>query len=306
MPTLANSIREWMQRYKKTSVKIATFDRLTTSLVSLERYPIAQTQIDQLTSDSIQEYINEMVEDGYSLSTIKKQFHLITAFITYANLSGAIDKPIHKSVTLPTQSMVRRAKREVVSYSLPEQTALKRELYAAGHPACSAALLMLETGLRVGEALALSWSDVDWQRKALRVRKTIVRLGSRKKQYIQQEAKSYSSNRTVPLSSTAASLLREILAASEDKFGLIFRDSTGSPLSYETVRWHVSQACLKADVPYYGLHAFRHTFATNCYNRGCNVKLLSRLLGHADVSVTYNVYIHLYGDALEEMRGVIE
>lgn len=53
-----------------------------------------------------------------------------------------------------------------------------------------------------------------------------------------------------------------------------------------------------------GQHVFRHTFATNYYNRSCDVKILSKLLGHADVSVTYNVYIHLYGDALEETRSV--
>lgn len=55
----------------------------------------------------------------------------------------------------------------------------------------------------------------------------------------------------------------------------------------------------------HGNHALRHTCATNCYNRGCDVKILSKLLGHADVSITYNIYIHLYGDALEEMRSVI-
>ena len=53
------------------------------------------------------------------------------------------------------------------------------------------------------------------------------------------------------------------------------------------------------------MHAFRHTFATNCYERGCDVKILSKLLGHSDVAITYNIYIHLYGDALEEMRRVV-
>ena len=58
-------------------------------------------------------------------------------------------------------------------------------------------------------------------------------------------------------------------------------------------------------LPYLGMHAFRHTFATNCYERGCDVKILSKLLGHSDVAITYNIYIHLYGDALEEMRRVV-
>lgn len=71
------------------------------------------------------------------------------------------------------------------------------------------------------------------------------------------------------------------------------------------MRYQIQCACVEAGVPYLGQHVFRHTFATNCYNRGCDVKILSKLLGHADVTVTYNVYIHLFGDALEEMRSVV-
>ena len=63
---------------------------------------------------------------------------------------------------------------------------------------------------------------------------------------------------------------------------------------------------MKAQVEYRGMHVFRHTFATNCYYKGCEIKKLSKLLGHASVTITYNTYIHLYGDALEELRSVIE
>ena len=89
------------------------------------------------------------------------------------------------------------------------------------------------------------------------------------------------------------------------KRGHIFVDRYGEPLTYEAVRYQIQFACAKANLPYLGMHVFRHTFATNCYNRGCDVKILSKLLGHADVAITYNTYIHLYGDALEEMRKVI-
>ena len=87
--------------------------------------------------------------------------------------------------------------------------------------------------------------------------------------------------------------------------GFVFHDENGDMLTYETLRWRTKKACEMAGVPYYGQHVFRHTFATNCYERGCDVKLLSKLLGHADVTITYNVYIHLFGDALEEMRSVV-
>lgn len=59
--------------------------------------------------------------------------------------------------------------------------------------------------------------------------------------------------------------------------------------------------CESAGVTFRGEHVFRHTFATNCYHKGVDVKILSRLLGHADVTITYNIYVHLYGDGFDEM-----
>ena len=70
---------------------------------------------------------------------------------------------------------------------------------------------------------------------------------------------------------------------------------------YEALRWQTKCACRDAGIQYRGEHVFRHTFATNCYYKGMDIKILSRLLGHADVNITYNIYVHLYGDGFEEM-----
>ena len=74
---------------------------------------------------------------------------------------------------------------------------------------------------------------------------------------------------------------------------------------YEALRYQTQRLCKAADVPYRGEHVFRHTFATNCYHKGIDVKILSRLLGHADVNITYNIYVHLYGDGFNEMYAAI-
>ena len=58
-------------------------------------------------------------------------------------------------------------------------------------------------------------------------------------------------------------------------------------------------------IAYKGEHIFRHTFATNCYYKGMDVKILSKLLGHADVNITYNIYVHLYGDGFDEMYSAL-
>ena len=164
---------------------------------------------------------------------------------------------------------------------------------------------MLETGLRVGECLALTWDDIRWERRAVHIGKTLIRITNHRRMEVQEGAKLFTSNRTIPLSTNAYALLEGLRAETKDGHGYIFQGKDGRPLSYEVMRYQIQLACAQANVPYLGQHVFRHTFATNCYERGCDVKILSKLLGHADVTVTYNVYIHLFGDALEEMRSVV-
>ena len=162
---------------------------------------------------------------------------------------------------------------------------------------------MLETGLRVGEALALRWRDINLSRKRLCVRSTVVRLTNKKRSYVQDSAKSESSHRTIPLSPKSIAILQMLAAKKENEW--VFTNDDGQRLSYEALRWQTQRLCQAADVPYRGEHVFRHTFATNCYHKGIDVKILSKLLGHADVNITYNVYVHLYGDGFDEMYAAI-
>lgn len=308
MKQLYESMNEWMVKYKKNSIKPSTYDRLLTSFKLMKEYPIAYVYLDVLCGDDIQEYINKLVKDGYALTTVKKQFNLLTGYLKYANSNGIISKPIYNGVKLPSASSVLKPKKEICAYDDRQQVLLKRVLQTHSRPGYDVALFMLESGVRVGEALALNWSDINWSRKSIRINKTFVRLGNGKRQFIQDGAKSFTSNRTIPLSTDAYALLKSMYEKEtnlEDPEGLIFHDKDGHALTYETMRYHISLACAEAKVPYLGQHVFRHTFATNCYERGCDVKILSKLLGHSDVTITYNIYIHLFGDALEEMRKVL-
>lgn len=308
MKQLYESINEWMVKYKKNSVKPATYDRLITSFNLMKNYSIAYVYLDVLCGDDLQEYINKLVKDGYALTTVKKQFNLLTGYLKYANANGIVARPIHNGVKLPSASNVLKPKKEVCAYDDRQQVLLKRILQTHARVGYDVALFMLESGTRIGEALAISWSDINWSRKSIRINKTFVRLGNSRAQYIQDSAKSYTSNRTIPLSTGAYSVLKRLYENEknvDDPNGLVFHDENGNALTYEAMRYQIGLACQEAKVPYLGQHVFRHTFATNCYNRGCDVKVLSKLLGHSDVTITYNIYIHLFGDALEEMRKVL-
>lgn len=308
--TVRSVIKDWLEHSKKNSVKASTYDRLCISYRLLQKYPISNIPLDWLTPRHIQDYLNSLVSDRYSISTIKKQRDLLSAFLRKAYAEGRIPSPLYLTVEMPSSNKLEEPEGEVEVYSEMEQFKLNRELDKLTDISYGAAILMLECGLRVGEVLALEWDDILWNKRAIKIRKTLVRITGGQT-FVQKGAKSKSSNRTIPLSTRALATLNII----RDKFGMdsgfIFRKkpdgnfSENFPITYAAVKYHLKKACENADVEYKGCHIFRHTFATNCYYRGCDVKVLSKLLGHADVSVTYNIYINLYGDALEEMRKVL-
>ena len=149
------AVNDWMVNYKLNSVKPATYDRLETSYTLMKRYRIFDEDLDRVDSDVIQEYLNRLVNDGYAMSTIKKQFHLITAFMDYANVKGIVDRPYHKGVKLPSRVVIKKDPKKVEAYDEDEQERLKSIICSLEHPAYLAILLMLETGMRIGEALAL-------------------------------------------------------------------------------------------------------------------------------------------------------
>ena len=301
--SLTNYIDEWLNVYKATTVKPATYDRLLTSVRALKGFEIANMPIDEITSADIQQYVNELAGKGYGLSTIKKQMRIVTAPLKQAAALHQIPANPAVGIRLPARCHIRKAEAAVEAYSQEEQTALRRELETLARPAYAVMLLMLETGLRAGEALALRWRDIHLTRKRLEVHATVVRLANKKQSFVQDCAKSEASNRTIPLTPYAVCLLERL---SEDRCGeWVFTGSDGERLSYEALRYQTGCVCREAGVDYKGEHVFRHTFATNCYYKKVDIKILSRLLGHADVNITYNVYIHLYGDGFDEMYSAL-
>lgn len=299
--TLHEYITLWLDMFKKNEVKQGTYGRLVQSNDSLGRYEIGMEKVREISPLDVQFYINQITQEGYSFSTIKKQLELIRASLRKAvSLKIIPDNPANE-IGMPSQKMIKKPK-EILAYDEKEQKRLQQyiELHSDNNAVLCVAF-MIETGLRSGEALALRWSEVDIEKHRCHVCATVVNPHLPSKAYVQDTPKTDASIRTVPLNVRATTILNKLKrnASSEFVFG------NNQRLEYPTLIRTIKKMCRESGVPYRGAHVFRHTFATNCYYKGIDIKILSKLLGHSDVKVTYNTYINLYGDGFDDMYAAL-
>ncbi|WP_195935724.1 site-specific integrase [Lactococcus lactis] len=155
---------------------------------------------------------------------------------------------------------------------------------------------LLATGLRIGEALALSWSDVDFLDKSVSVNKTIVQTVD-KKERIQDSPKTVESDRLVTLDISTISLLKEwkkrqnsnVIALNDS---LIFSCNEHA-YTYASEVLRLKTHFKRAGVPNVGFHGFRHTHASLLMNNDVNPKEIQKRLGHTKIATTLDTYSHL-------------
>lgn len=165
-------------------------------------------------------------------------------------------------------------------------------------------LLSLYTGLRVGEVCGLRWEDIDLNAMTIHIHHTVERIQNipadpleSKTKLVLLDAKSDKSNRIVPLPSK----LLPLLPTQEN--GFLIKGQTHEYADPRTVQYFFQRQLKMCNIKHTNYHTLRHTFATRCIESGMDIRSLSDILGHADVSTTLRTYVHA---SLEHKRTQLE
>lgn len=300
---LIEYVRHWMETVEKPNVKESTHDRLITQARTLEKYAIADMQIKNITCEDIMEYVSELVDYGYGWTTIKKQAWIVTAPLRHAAAMHILPVDPTIGVKMPSEDKVKTPRRDTRDFSPDEQDMLWKEIEKYESFCDHVIGFLLETGMRIHEALALTWDDVHFDRKYVHIHRTVIRLANQKMTKVSDSPKTFASKRRVPLRPRALDILARLEATAPNEW--VFSNEEGTRLTYDSVRSRLKTLCKRAGVEYQPTHAARHTFTTNCFHSGIDIKFTSQLLGHYSTEVTQRVYTHLRGDGVDDLYNAI-
>ncbi|KXA12068.1 tyrosine-type recombinase/integrase [Clostridium perfringens] len=312
--TLSQWFYTWLFTYRIHDLKPSSFERYEGLYRNyIEASSLGKIKLMDLRTHHIQAYYNSLVsEDGKSPSTIKTINKCLKSCLNQALKEGYVAKNYCTIITLPKDS--ESPKDTINVFTLKEQQRFMKE--CINNKNGMLYILALGTGLRLGEILALRWTDINLKEKYININKAlkstyiIDNKGNREFTVIEQPPKTKNSIRTVPLNNNLIDLLLEHRKkqmierdSNIDIYfdnNLVFSTPQGNYLSESNVRKSFKRILKKCNLNDFRFHDLRHTFATRLFENGIPPKTVQSLLGHSNISTTLNIYTHVMKDTKDK------
>ncbi|MFK4896689.1 tyrosine-type recombinase/integrase [Lactococcus petauri] len=168
-------------------------------------------------------------------------------------------------------------------------------------------MFLIATGLRVNEALALTWDDFDFDKGIVSIRKTMTR-----KVNLQEKTKSQSSMREIPLDEITLAMMlafknrttTEFMGKNIYNIEVVFPSNVGGHRARANCMKRLKKHYQNAGVPDIGFHGFRHTQSSILLNAGADYKEIQHRLGHSSIKITLDTYSHLAPDKAKETARI--
>ena len=226
---------------------------------------------------------------------------ILSSALNYAVISGLCD-PLRGKISKPS---VPKAK--IIVLSKEDQYNLEKNISPSNSTTELGIIIALNTGLRIGELCALRWGDIDMTNNIIHVKHSVIRVAAdspensnKKTKLIIDTPKSEHSIRDIPITQKLQHYLKSCIPV--DNRNYILSNSTIF-LSPRTFEYRFHKVLEECDIDSFNFHILRHTFATRCIECNVDIKTLSEIMGHSNVNVTLNNYVH---PSFDDKRSQLE
>lgn len=299
-------VEQWWEQ-KRKEIKGSTEEQVEVILRLHIKPDFENKRVAKIRRNDIKKWINRYVEDDYSFGSCLKYLSVMKSIFHFAvHELEVLEKSPADRLRVPVKDSTEK-KEKVKYYSLEELNKLldfmrgyKHQRFS-GYPIYHMLMYFLsQTGLRISEALALRWSDLDGNK--IKVERQTSR--DDKNELKITTLKNTSSYRTIGIEEDVLKELKKFkikqneLILSDESFQqnndqIIFQNYLGNYLTPSTVRDSIKDYCAKAGVEYKGTHGFRHTHAVLLLESGASLVFVSKRLGHKTIKTTADTYLSI-------------
>lgn len=282
--TVREYLEKWLMDYKPKLTPLAA-ERYQ-AIIQTHLIPsIGQIPLTKLRPEHLQSHYSRLFSTGLKSPTVHYDHTVIHVALVSAVKWGLVGRNVADFVDVPPNTRA-----EIEFWDSDEMNQFIESIKA--NPYYVVFYIALFTGMRRGEILGLQWSDIDILGAQLSVRRELQQL--RDRSYIFKDVKSKYSRRTIALTPSTITILKEhSRKQKQPNNDLVFSNKAGNPLRPLTVSNAWSKACSKSGVKVISFHGSRHTHATILLKQGVHPKIVQERLGHSSIQVTLDTYSHI-------------
>lgn len=284
----------WLQA-KKLAVKESTYARYKTIVERHLYKQFSGQRISQITEQSVQSFAELLIEN-HKPKTVRDILVILGQILTFANERGEC-RTVKINIKLPKE---RKGRIEVLTPIQYDRLLL----YLQSHPDLQhlGVLVCLQTGLRLGEICGLRFGDIDFENRTISINRTIQRIRDENggTKFLIDTPKTENSIREIPIPDFLMKYFKSYQNYKKTAYLLTGTENFTQPRTYQNRFKRYLREC---GLPEVSFHTLRHTFASRAVELGFDVKSLSEILGHANVNITLNRYVH---SSMEQKRKQME
>jgi integrase len=325
--TLNEYLYNWLVTYKLGVVKQSTYDRMEGTYNHHIKNTIGKRQMGSIDAKDIQLLISEKVnpKDGktkpLSYSSVKKIYELLNPCLEFAVQIGDLNVNPMKYVKMPHKDNFIVKTKELFALTDDEMKALKTVADMKrinGEPYYRYAnihMIMLNTGVRVGEMLALTWNDIDLVKRTMNINKSVMsnvknrdEEANNKRLQVIASTKTQNGTRIIPLNDSAIYYLnkmKEYINNHNIQTDYVVCADNGNCSTARNLQRTFDLVLDKAGIKHCGLHVLRHSFGSTLVRKKVDISVVSKLMGHSSQAITRAKYIHVLNEQQVEAINLL-